>query len=438
MIAITKEEKAIKKMAEINPNFIVLSEFKGWREDIVRKCNVCGDIRTVQARTIIEKDKNGNVRKCPVCAAKERGKKLRKTQEQFIKELQGINDKIEIIGEYITTSDKIKCKCLIDGFIWESTPHSLLEGHGCPECYRKRENRRTDEEFKMELYSKFPDITPIEPYTLAIKNILVHCDICGYEWQVSPNVLLNRKYGGCPKCSNHAPVSEQEMIDRLAKTNPTIKYVGGYKGIIPHANFECLKCGHKWDTPPNSVLHGRGCPNCKTSRGENEIKKVLDNLNISYIQQHKFDDCKDKRSLPFDFYIPLVNLCIEYDGEQHFMPVRFSKEETYEEMYSKFVNIQKHDKIKTFYCSENNIKLIRIPYTEFCNIEEILNKYFLKLKRKKIYGVAGKLGNLDMKGEIHTYQDMNNQSEKIHLMLKDFTYGFMLTNIENFAKITLQ
>lgn len=60
------------------------------------------------------------------------------------------------------------------------------------------------------------------------------------------------------------------------------------------------------------------------------------------------------------------------------------------------------------------------------------------LPDKRIYGVAGKLGNLDMKGEIHTYQDMNNQSEKIHLMLKDFTYGFMLTNIENFAKITLQ
>ena len=62
----------------------------------------------------------------------------------------------------------------------------------------------------------------------------------------------------------------------------------------------------------------------------------------------------------------------------------------------------------------------------------------LLLPDKRIYGVAGKLGNLDMKGETHTYQDMNNQSEKIHIMLKDFTYGFMLTNIENFAKVTLQ
>ena len=62
----------------------------------------------------------------------------------------------------------------------------------------------------------------------------------------------------------------------------------------------------------------------------------------------------------------------------------------------------------------------------------------LLLPDKRIYGIADKIGTLDMKGEIHTYQDMNNQGEKVHLMLKDFTYGFMLTNIENFAKITLQ
>ena len=59
------------------------------------------------------------------------------------------------------------------------------------------------------------------------------------------------------------------------------------------------------------------------------------------------------------------------------------------------------------------------------------------LPEKRIYGISEKLGNLDMKGEIHTYQDMNNQGEKVHLMLKDFTYGVMLTHIENFAKITL-
>lgn len=62
----------------------------------------------------------------------------------------------------------------------------------------------------------------------------------------------------------------------------------------------------------------------------------------------------------------------------------------------------------------------------------------LLLPDKRIYGISGKVGTLDMKGESHTYQDMNNQSEKIHIMFKDFNYGIMLTNIENFAKVTLQ
>lgn len=62
----------------------------------------------------------------------------------------------------------------------------------------------------------------------------------------------------------------------------------------------------------------------------------------------------------------------------------------------------------------------------------------LLLPDKRIYGIANKIGTLDMKGESHTYQDMNNQSEKIHIMFKDFNYGIMLTNIENFAKVTLQ
>ena len=62
----------------------------------------------------------------------------------------------------------------------------------------------------------------------------------------------------------------------------------------------------------------------------------------------------------------------------------------------------------------------------------------LLLPDKRIYGISGKIGTLDMKGESHTYQDMNNQSEKIHIMFKDFNYGIMLTNIENFAKVTLQ
>lgn len=56
---------------------------------------------------------------------------------------------------------------------------------------------------------------------------------------------------------------------------------------------------------------------------------------------------------------------------------------------------------------------------------------------KRIFGISGKIGNLDMKGDVHVFQDMNNQSEQVHIMLKDFTYGFTITKIENCSKMVM-
>jgi very-short-patch-repair endonuclease len=86
------------------------------------------------------------------------------------------------------------------------------------------------------------------------------------------------------------------------------------------------------------------------------------------IEQKCFEDCKDKRVLPFDFYLEDYNILIEYDGELHY------KESRYKNSQDKLNIIKNHDNIKNNYCKENNIKLIRIPYTEFDNIENILKK----------------------------------------------------------------
>ena len=93
----------------------------------------------------------------------------------------------------------------------------------------------------------------------------------------------------------------------------------------------------------------------------------MENNNINYIPQKRFKDCKDNKPLPFDFYLPILNICIEYDGEQHFK----SKEHFGGEQG--FLTRQKHDQIKTDYCKNNNIPLLRISYKD--NIEEKLNNF---------------------------------------------------------------
>jgi very-short-patch-repair endonuclease len=89
----------------------------------------------------------------------------------------------------------------------------------------------------------------------------------------------------------------------------------------------------------------------------------------------------DENYYRFDFYLPQYNLFIEYDGQQHYEPVRFHGNNV-EENKKTFYRIQEHDKIKTQYCDENNINLLRIPYWENKNIETIINNCLQRLSEK--------------------------------------------------------
>lgn len=48
----------------------------------------------------------------------------------------------------------------------------------------------------------------------------------------------------------------------------------------------------------------------------------------------------------------------------------------------------------------------------------------LLIPTQRMFGIAGKIGALDMKGDVHVYQDEDNNKEKIHIMVKDFSYGY--------------
>lgn len=118
-------------------------------------------------------------------------------------------------------------------------------------------------------------------------------------------------------------------------------------------------CGNEVDVSINDLTMGNtsSCGCIKRSKGEAKIKDILDANHIKYVQQYSFNDCKDKRRLTFDFYIPQKNYLIEFDGRQHFQAVGgFMTEERVQ--YTK-----QHDKIKNEYCKQHSIPLIRIPYT---------------------------------------------------------------------------
>ncbi|MFH0334633.1 PDDEXK family nuclease [Clostridium perfringens] len=138
-----------------------------------------------------------------------------------------------------------------------------------------------------------------------------------------------------------------------------------------------FNCGHKpnWIIP-SSLKRNHGCPICDESKGEKYVRIYLENNNIDFIQEYRFEDCRYKYTLPFDFYIPDNNLIIEFDGIQHY------RENNYFRGNNIFKDTQKRDKIKNKYCKDNGINLLRIPYWELESIEDILDEEFERLRKK--------------------------------------------------------
>lgn len=224
-----------------------------------------------------------------------------------------INPDIQIIGDYVNTATKIKCRCKIHNIIFDETPGHLLQGEiGCKECAREKSHTsmtKSDQQYKKQVYSINHDVQILNNYDGA--NTIMYC--------------------------------------------------------------VCKKCGGIWYPKAHSLLNGFGCPFCKQiSRGETAIKNYFQSNNIEYIVHKTFDDLISNQGgkLSYDFYVPSNNLLIEFQGKQHESPVKhFGGYDTFK--------IQKqHDYIKRQYAIDNNINFLQIWYYDYKNIEQILNQYF--------------------------------------------------------------
>lgn len=120
-------------------------------------------------------------------------------------------------------------------------------------------------------------------------------------------------------------------------------------------------CGRTTTLESHNWKNISSCGRCKYSKGEQKIEQLLTEHNIAFEQQKVFDTCKNETYLRFDFFLQDYNLLIEYDGQQHFYHDNNNGWNTKEN----FGKTQMRDAIKNQWCKDNNIPLIRIPYTHF-------------------------------------------------------------------------
>lgn len=258
---------------------------------------------------------------------------------------------------------------------------SHTQGIGCPYCGFKKitdKKRFTLDVFLTKSINMHGDLYDYSLVKLINVNtkVDIRCKSCELIFSKTP---INHYRGqGCPICAMKKRSESQlsntdEFKEKAEKVHgklyglDEIIYTGAKKKI----KALCYKHG-EFHVTPNNFLSGKGCPICKASKGEIRIFKWLNSKNIEFIREYSLPDTPYR----FDFYLPAFNILIEYDGIQHFKPVkRFGGKEG-------FLKTKKNDVSKNVLSILLSINLIRIPYTELQNLENLL------IERLRVNGIS--------------------------------------------------
>lgn len=274
------------------------------------------------------------------------------TKDEFIEKAKRIHKHKYDYSEVVYKDWKTKV-IIIDEFGYKHLimPNGLLNGNKLSFTNLIDKNEYLINKFTQIHGDKY-DYSLINCINIKEK-IIIKCLKHGNFKQTVDNHMKGK---GCPRCNGKNRTTEI-IIDEFNLVHGN-KYDYSkviYTGIKSKIKIIC-PIHNEFEQVTETHLEGSGCPICKESWGEREIRLFLDRHNILYNSQHKFDDCVHILKLPFDFYLPEHNICVEFQGEQHFKPVNFFGG-------AKMFEIRKiRDKIKEEFCRNNNIRLVIIRY----------------------------------------------------------------------------
>lgn len=283
-----------------HPHIKILENYVDAKTKIWFECLVCKHKWASSPDNILHN--NG----CPRCTLIKRGKKRRKTNEQFLQEVAARHPELIVNSEYISSEVKVNCTCKICGHKSDYYPATLTHGSG-------------------------------------------GCFVCGNN-----------------KISEALTMSLDEFTKQLRMINDNIIIIGGYTNASEHVDVECKVCGHRWSPVAKSLTHGAGCPRCAMSHGERTIKRYLDDYNVEYVPQKQFEQLVGINGglLSYDFYLPQYNLLIEYQGEYHdgTVPIQteveFLKQQEHDKRKKEYAKVHNIKLLEIWYWDFGNIEQI--------------------------------------------------------------------------------
>lgn len=297
---------------------------------------------------------------------------------------------------YKNSRTSITLRCKKHNVVFSRTLLNLLKGWGCPACNKehgktwantvakaydpsRRSERWTTERFIAESkayhgegffdYSQCHYVNTHTPVTLiriadgAVINIRPDDHL-----RHDADYGVQRYYQG---------TTDKEkihfLVKRLEENIKTPIYVPMQKIESSRKRFKCVCPLHgEFYTSLYHIYNGNCCPECDGSGesvGERSIRLYLQNKNIKFKQEYRIEDKKYFDTFArVDFYLPDLNVMIEFQGEQHYGIA--NKVITHGSR--KWQSQKKRDNHLRRYAADHNVRLIEVPYTYRSNVDTFL------------------------------------------------------------------
>lgn len=302
--------------------------------------------------------------RCLECRNNEKSEKMKFSYEYVKEYIESFGYKL-LSKEYINCRTKLLIECP-KGHKYNVIFSSFKQGNRCPDCKRLLidDVRQYIESFNYILLSK--------EYINNRTKLLLTCPI-GHEFKMSFGSFKDKNQR-CPICMNKLRIDKHRLsYEEVKEYIESFGYKLLSKEYINYTSKLLIECPneHKYKARFNNFKQGSRCPICNISKGEQRIMNWLNKNNIKYVYNESyFKDLSTERGNPLrpDFIIEDYKIWIEYDGEVHYHIGYFNC------TLLELMNRKYRDNIKNKYAKENGWKMIRIPYWEFDNIEEILER----------------------------------------------------------------
>lgn len=268
--------------------------------------------------------------------------------------------------EYKNEKTPLTVKCNNNHEQYITTWNDFQQEKRCAQCYG---NKKLEYDFIKKKIEEAGYTLISTEYENNRSPIIVKCDKNHEPYETTWDNFQQKRR--CKKCYHESQKLKydyiKQQIEKVGYTLISTEYIGCYFPL----EIRCDK-NHLYKTTWSTFRQGCRCPKCNSSKGEMVIENYLKNIGLDCISQYRNPHCRNVNLLPFDFYIPSLNLKIEYDGREHDEPIEFFGGE------ENFKKRKINDTIKNKFCIDNKIVLLRINHKHFNDIEKILSDILFK------------------------------------------------------------